>query len=605
MPGILAAGEQTTELIIWGSYAGQSKVLFDGFTVYGLKNFNDNISAFNPLMAKDIEVHKGGYDARFGGRVGGIVNIIGKNGNTKSSSFTFSVNNMTLNGMVEIPILKTGSLVVAFRHTYYNLYNPADMTAVVRQNNDADTTNDLDITVVPDYVFRDVNLKYSTTMSNGDLFYISIQGGGDNFSYSINEPVRFRVIHKNTKEENTQFGGSVFYGHNWKKGNSSNLRLSYSGLNALYTDDFKMITPVNNNIEYIANDKNENKLEEFAFEFSNTIALNQIHTFEGGVYVIHNVVKLEEYSFNALTARLNSAASRISLYAQDNISATKNFNIIAGFRLNYAFNLSKVYFEPRLSASLRVAEYWKINAAIGIYNQFVTLSSTIDEYENYRYLWVISDNEEIPVLEATHFVLGTSYHNNNFTFSIEGYYKNTTGLTRYVNFVKYNLQDIFYGNAKSYGVDLLIKKDISQHSAWIAYSLSKTIENFKYYQINDTRRAPQDQRHELKIAGLLNFNPFYFSSNYVFGSGFPYGNGLMQNTEVSDIVYSRLDVSAIYKFLDRKVQGEVGISLLNVLNTKNVKYSSFERIPANQTSEINIFAGAIPFTPTLYLKISM
>lgn len=51
--------------------------------------------------------------------------------------------------------------------------------------------------------------------------------------------------------------------------------------------------------------------------------------------------------------------------------------------------------------------------------------------------------------------------------------------------------------------------------------------------------------------------------------------------------------------------GEVGISLLNVLNTENLKYSSFERIPVNQTKDINIYSGAMPFTPTLYLKISM
>ena len=605
MPGILASGEQTSELIIWGSYAGQSKVLFDGFTVYGLKNFNDNISAFNPLMVKDIEIHKGGYDASFGGRIGGIVNIIGKNGNTKSPSFTFSVNNMTINGMVEIPILKRGSLVVAFRHTYYKLYNPADMTAVVRQNNDADTTNDLDITVIPAYMFRDINLKYSTTMSNGNLFYISLRGGGDNFSYSINEPIKQRVIDKNTQEENTQLGGAIFYGHNWKRGNYSNFRMSYSGLNALYKDDFKIRIPINNNIEYIANDRNKNSLEEYTFEFSNSIALNQIHTLEGGMDVIHNIVKLDEYSFNALTARIYSSANRISLYAQDNISVTKNFSIIAGVRLNYAFNLQKSYFEPRLSSSLKLGKYWKINAALGIYNQFITLSSAVDEYGNYRYLWVISNNDEIPVLEATHYVLGTSYHQNNFTFSLEGYYKSTTGLTRYVNFPKYNLQDIFIGEAESYGIDLLIKKDILQHSAWIAYSLSKTTEYFKYYQINNTRRAPQDQRHELKLAGLLNFNPFFFSSNYVFGSGFPYGNGITQNNDNSDLIYSRLDISVIYKFLDKKVQGEVGISVLNVLNTKNVKYSSFEKIPTNQTSSINIFAGAIPTTPTLYLKISM
>ena len=62
-PGILAAGEQSSDLIIWGGYEGHSKVQFDGFTLFGLKNFNDNIGAINPYMVKDIVVHKGGYGA--------------------------------------------------------------------------------------------------------------------------------------------------------------------------------------------------------------------------------------------------------------------------------------------------------------------------------------------------------------------------------------------------------------------------------------------------------------------------------------------------------------------------------------------------------------
>ncbi|MEZ5000557.1 MAG: carboxypeptidase-like regulatory domain-containing protein [Bacteroidales bacterium] len=36
-PGITAAGELANDLIIWGSYEGQSRVLFDGFTIFGLK----------------------------------------------------------------------------------------------------------------------------------------------------------------------------------------------------------------------------------------------------------------------------------------------------------------------------------------------------------------------------------------------------------------------------------------------------------------------------------------------------------------------------------------------------------------------------------------
>ena len=605
MPGILASGEQTSELIIWGSYAGQSKVMFDGYTVYGLKNFNDNISAFNPLLAKDIEIHKGGYDARFGERVGGIVNIVGKNGNTASPSFTVSLNNMTLNGMVEIPIFKKGSLIIAYRHTYYNLYNPSDMSALIKQNNDIDTSNNVDITIIPDYRFRDLNIKYSTTFNDNDLFYISLHGGWDNFSYAINDTIGNKILDKNTREETSQFGGSVYYGNTLKNGNTNSFRLSYSGLNSYYYDDVKQIFPATNYIRYMADDTSHNKLGELSLQYSNIITINHTHTIESGVNIYFNEVKLEEYSFDALTASHHSTANRVSLFAQDNISIQKSFTLKAGFRLNYAFNLKKAYLEPRISASIKLGEYWKINAAFGVYNQFVTLSTIVDDLGNYKYLWVICNNEEIPVLEATHYVLGTSFHQNNFTFSLEGYYKNTTGITRYVYFPKLETQDIFYGKSDGYGVDLLLKKDFAKHSAWIAYSLSKTTEHFSYFRHEDTRRAPQDQRHELKLAAMLNFDPFFFSSNYVFGSGFPYPNIPTQNSESIDLTYSRLDISAIYKFLDRKVKGEIGISLLNVLNTENLKYSSFERIPATQTNEINILAGAIPFTPTLYLKISM
>ena len=97
-PGIVASGEQASDLIIWGSYEGQSHIIFDGFTLFGLKNFNDNISAVNPFMAKDMKVLKGGFGAEYGERVGGIVDINGLDGNRLSPSVQLNINNMTLNG---------------------------------------------------------------------------------------------------------------------------------------------------------------------------------------------------------------------------------------------------------------------------------------------------------------------------------------------------------------------------------------------------------------------------------------------------------------------------------------------------------------------------
>jgi hypothetical protein len=276
----------------------------------------------------------------------------------------------------------------------------------------------------------------------------------------------------------------------------------------------------------------------------------------------------------------------------------------AGLRLNQSFNLEKFFIEPRLSFSYRAAEYWKVNAAWGIYDQFIALSSVVDELGNFSYIWTVCDEETVPVLNAMHWVAGISYIKNDLTVSLESYYKTTTGLTRFVRNKYYNVEGIFEGEARSVGVDVMIKKDYKGHSGWIAYSLSRTEELFEYFLEQDYRRSPQDQRHELKAALLLNFDPFYFSADYVYGSGFPAPAYLVLQRE-EDLTYSRLDVAVIYKFLDHKLKGEVGLSVLNVTNSKNIKYENFERIPSDLKNSISLYAEAIPITPALYLKLSL
>jgi hypothetical protein len=610
MPGVLASGESTNDLVIWGSYAGQSQVLFDGFTIFGLKNFNDNISAFNPLMAKDIEVLKGGYDARYGERVGGIVNITAKNGNMKRPSFSVTINNMTLNGMVEIPIAKKASISFAVRHTYYNLYNPTRFNERLRRNNDNNQNND--IYVVPDYVFRDMNLKYTHNFSDNDLFYISLYGGSDNFSYDYNDTITQGIsgnspriaVDKSTIEKNSQLGGSVFYGRTWKNGNTSNFSFAYSTLIAGYEDDYLVRNATNGKVHISTNKNTRNQMDEFTAKVENKFTLGSKHVldFSGGFIVNH--VEITEDSFNINITDLKDTARRAWTMIQDNIALGKNAVLKIGSRFTYAHYLKRLYAEPRASITVNAGNHWKFNAAWGIYNQFITKSSAVDDYGNFRYFWTICDNEYIPVLSASHFVLGTSFNKNGWLFSIEPYFKRVKGITRYFSSVKFNWEGILTGNSRMYGIDFFLQKDFKKHSAWIAYSLGKVEEQWPDLPNDDFRRAPQDQTHELKLALLLNFDPFYFSTNYVYGSGFPRAP-YNPEYEGDDLTYSRWDVSFIYKFLDRKVVGEVGISLLNVLNTQNIKYANFERIPADQTNTINIYSEAIPFTPTLYLKISM
>jgi len=101
--GVMAAGEQTNDYVIWGSYKGHNLILFDNITLFSIGNSKDNISPVNSLIVKDIEIKKGGYNSSFYNRVGGVVNIFGKNGNYNKFGGDFNINNQSVSGKINIP----------------------------------------------------------------------------------------------------------------------------------------------------------------------------------------------------------------------------------------------------------------------------------------------------------------------------------------------------------------------------------------------------------------------------------------------------------------------------------------------------------------------
>jgi hypothetical protein len=605
MPGILASSEQSNGLIIWGSYEGHSEILFDGFTIWGLKSFDDDINVVNPLVAKEIEVYKGGYDATFGDRVGGIVCITGKSGNTIKPSFSLNINNVTMNGMVEVPLWKNSSLLMAFRQTYYNLYNGKNVLPANNRNvviPISRTNPNIDYTVFPDYDYHDANVKFTTKNDKGEFFYLSLLGAGDRFKYTINQLTGTNSLFKTSSENNSQYGGSAFYGRTWHNGNITNLTTSWSSLGTDLSDIHK-VERANNEIVVLRDDKTHNQISEFSAKADNFISLSRSHLLENGIGFEMNNVGLRADSSGITQTNLKTQVYRINGYLQDHITLPGEVDIKFGFRADLPFNIKKIYIQPRLSLSIKVADFIKVNAAMGIYNQFISKNSVVDDQGNYRYIWTACDNIDVPVLRAVHWVVGGLYQKNDFTFSVEAYLKHTDGLTRYIRRSQRFNDFIYRGEGRSYGLDFFVKKDFGTHSAWISYTLSKTDERFSYFPKYEFRAAAQDQRHELKAAVIFNVKPFSFSANYVFGSGFLFNNGTNAKPVYIDPDYNRMDVAVNYRFNVGKVACETGVSILNLFNSKNIRYSNFERVPTDQSTTLNIYSEAVPFSPRVSLRL--
>jgi len=599
-PGILAAGERSSELIIWGSYSGHSKIMFDGFTIFGLKNFNDNIPFVNPYLAKDIKVLKGGFSSRYDNRVGGIVDISGINGSTQKPSINLNINNMTANGMVSIPIAKRSALSFAYRQTYYNLYDAEDLKIISRTAGRGGS-GQADVNVYPDYAFRDVNLKYAGTFKSGDNYFISLYEGRDKFSFAVDQERNMAQIEHEADEENRMQGASAFLGRTWKNGWNSHFSLSASELKR-EVEELQLVTRSNGNSIISDRDVSSyNKILDLSFKNKNHIPLTAKQNLEFGWNYTNESTRFEEGNHGDSLKISKRGASRIGFYILDEIHLTSILTVKPGVRLDYSFFLKKAYLQPRIQASLDLTDSWRINAGAGVYKQFVSETSVIDENGNFRYFWALCDNASLPVLKAIHVVGGLNYHIPGFSAGMEGFYKTTDGISRY-RWINGTLQ-VAQGNARTYGMDLLVKKYFKKHEVWGSYTLSKTEEHFNTMLFDVYRDAPQDQRHEFKGALLLNFKPVFLSANYVYGSGFRPPVAILNNLE-DRYPYSRLDVALIYRHSIKDYHIEAGISILNVLNHENIKSSNVLRIPDWPNSYISIHAEAVPFTPTLYLNVS-
>ena len=429
MPGIQAAGEQSTDLLIWGSYEGQSLVTFDEFTLFGLKNYNDNISVVNPFLVKTIEILKGGFDSKYGNRVGGIVNIIGKNGNLQKPVFSLNINQTTLNGMVEIPMFKKSSLLMAYRQTYYNLYNSSDFNifSPIRQSpkdqpkQTASPNSKFDLAVYPDdYRFRDLNLKYTHNFDNGGQFYISMYGGGDYFHLTANAGITRQVngapgeigstpltLSLLNKEENRQGGLSAFYSKKWSGRLSSKFILSHSDFSKKLSDEVQTVNASTAAIYKKDKSGTENSAVENSFRAENLLYFSNGHQLEFGGGFYSNETKIgfstninDTLSIDTLNQFRNS---RVFVFADDYLPVGSRLTLKPGVRLNVSANTGNLYIEPRISAIYKLSEQLKFNASWGRYHQFISKIASVDRDHNYSYLWNAS-NENIPVVNATHWV---------------------------------------------------------------------------------------------------------------------------------------------------------------------------------------------------------
>ena len=126
LPGVQTLNDFSSALYVRGSTPDQNLIMLDGITVYNPYHLGGIFSTFNTDAIKEADFHAGGFPARYGGRMGAILNVINREGNTEKFEGHANISLISSKLLMEGPLPKfkglKGSWMIAGRRTYFDTF---------------------------------------------------------------------------------------------------------------------------------------------------------------------------------------------------------------------------------------------------------------------------------------------------------------------------------------------------------------------------------------------------------------------------------------------------------------------------------------------------
>ena len=657
LPGISGSQENSSGLFVRGGTPDQNLILFDGFTVYHVDHLFGFFSAFNSNAIKDVQLYKGGFEAKYGGRLSSVVELTGKDGNSEELNVGIGLSLLSVNTFVEAPLFNgKGSFLVAGRRSfqsnfYSNLFDSFteanEGTTEIQQGLGGRGGRFGQQEVQPNSFFYDLNAKMTFRPTKKEVIALSFYNGQDDLDNSrISDSSSFvggrfgggggnnNFNFQNNSTDVTQWGNwgaSLKYARKWSDRFYTNANVSYS--NYFSERDRRNeieITRSDTITNRVTGSYENNDLKDVTLKIDNEFNISQANKLEFGLQATYNDIAYE-FTQNDTIDLINRKEEGLtsSFYVQDKHTVNDKLILTGGLRTTYYNVNDKFYLEPRAAVTYLLTDKIKLKGAWGKYNQQATRIVREDIQQGSRDFWLLADDERVPVSSAEHFIGGISYETPSFLFDVEAYYKKLDGLSEFTTRLTpsgvgpnrtLDFEELFFtGTGVAKGVEFLLQKKVGKFTGWIGYTLGEVKYDFEAFG-DQPFFANQDQTHELKIIGSYKWRKWNFSATFIYATGKPFTapTGYYELTyldgttadyfEVSDKnalrlpAYHRFDFSATRDMKFGNSNASLGLSLFNIYNRRNVWFKEYEVIEG-ELLETNI--SLLDFTPSLFFTWSL
>lgn len=183
-----------------------------------------------------------------------------------------------------------------------------------------------------------------------------------------------------------------------------------------------------------------------------------------------------------------------------------------------------------------------------------------------------------------------NFADNEYEASAEVYYKDLRDVIDFKDHAQLLgneelEQELRFGKGKSYGLELMFRRNSGRLNGWVSYTLPKSLRRIEGINEGRQYRSPYDKPHNVSVVANFELTPKWMvSANWVYASGspvtYPTGRFLIENTYVP--VYSgrneyrypdyhRLDLSATLQLSKpaSRLKHELNFSLYNAYGRKN------------------------------------
>lgn len=647
--GINSNDETASGLNVRGSARDQAFIYWNNIPMYQSAHYFGNISSFISSATGEVDIYKNYVPVKYGGASSGLMKLTSRAENNGERNFEVSLNMTHLDVYAKLPFKKDfGTVMIAARRSYNDLWATPTFNAFSDKVFEGSFTQKLQTLHNPDFRynskinFGDFNFQWLYEPNNRSTWRLSALYSGSTMNYDSQFGSEFGDEARFQNHNVINPGANLTWTWRMNEKLSSEMSLSAASYQLDYglKIDFEK-KEVNKKTTFREQDavfnevKNLELRTSFAWKLSNQHLLNFGYQFNALATNIH--IRDEDFLEEDLQLDISTRGLLNAVFGELLWDPADKLELIGAVRFNHYGPLAKLVTDAQLRINYDLTDLLVLKLATGKYNQYLTavqnrefsFSNTVEQH------WIMANEREgIPIASAWQSSIGSLYRKDNWLVDFDLYTKKMNGiLARNMGFSYTENEGFEVGTDKILGIDLTVMKKWNDLRLWVSYNFQDSQLRFNSPGFpSGSFPSSFNIRHQLQVAASYTAGPMEFSLGYTHKTGLPYTpalgielvvpptdnaakkahykiiRGNPNSTRQPD--YHRVDASAWYKFgssKGKKWKGEVGLSLLNVLNTRNTGRRTFE-MDGDETNTriaprlIAIDQMLLGFTPNLTLR---